>query len=134
LPSDYLLRKLDIPALRMLFELMIFTALLESATGAVHAVNERIAHSYRELRGREFPRAVRFGVTCAVLALAVFVAARFGLVDLIASGYQWISFAILAIYAVPLLTFGVWRIFSRPAQPNVKTNTSAPGSRNSISN
>lgn len=110
LPSDYLSKKLDIPALRALFELMIFAALLESATGGVHAINERIAHSYREVRGRDFPALARLGVSCAVLVLSVFVATRFGLVELIASGYRWLAFVILAIYVLPLLTVGLWRI------------------------
>jgi uncharacterized membrane protein YkvI len=119
LPSDYLLKKLDIPALRALFELMIFAALLESATGGIHAINERIAHSYREVRGRQFPAVVRLGVSCAVLTLSVFVATRFGLVELIASGYRWLALVILAIYVLPLLTVGLWSILrgaQRPAQ------------------
>jgi hypothetical protein len=45
LPSDYLLARLDQPWFRYLFQIMIFAALLESGTGAVHAVNERISTS-----------------------------------------------------------------------------------------
>ena len=43
LPSDYLLARLDQPWFRYLFQIMIFAALLESGTGAVHAINERIS-------------------------------------------------------------------------------------------
>src|SRR4029079_1090317 len=43
LPSDYLLARLDHTWFRYLFQIMIFAALLESGTGAVHAVNERIS-------------------------------------------------------------------------------------------
>jgi len=117
LPSDYLLRKLDIPALRALFELMIFAALLESATGGIHAINERIAQSYREVRGRNLPAVVRLGASCAILALSVFVAGRFGLVELIASGYRWLSLVILAIYVLPLLTVGLWSILRHAHEP-----------------
>ena len=45
LPSDFLLRQMGVPALALLFQLMIFLALVESGVGAVHAINERIAHS-----------------------------------------------------------------------------------------
>jgi hypothetical protein len=40
----------------------------------------------------------------------VFVAARFGLVALIASGYRWIAIVILTVYILPLVTWGLWRI------------------------
>ena len=43
LPSDFLLRRLDLPVFHLLFQVMIFAALLESGTGAVHAINERVA-------------------------------------------------------------------------------------------
>jgi len=47
LPSDYLLARLDQPWFRFLFQAMIFAALLESGTGAVHAINERISAAWQ---------------------------------------------------------------------------------------
>jgi uncharacterized membrane protein YkvI len=113
LPSDYLLAKLNIPAFRTLFQAMIFAALLESATGCIHAINERVAHAYYESRGRKLPSTARLAIACGVLIVAVFVATRFGLVALIASGYRWLAFAILAVYVLPLVTYGLWRIVRR---------------------
>jgi len=113
LPSDYLLGKLDLPAFRIVFQIMIFAALLESATGGIHAINERVANAYREARGRALSARARLAVTCIVLALSVFVATRFGLVALIASGYRWLAYAILTIYALPLVTLGLWRVIRR---------------------
>ncbi|MFS2111319.1 hypothetical protein ACCC88_16640, partial [Sphingomonas sp. Sphisp140] len=43
LPSDFLLRQLDVPVFHWAFQMMIFAALLESGAGAVHAINERVA-------------------------------------------------------------------------------------------
>ena len=43
LPSDYLLQRFNLPFFHYLFQLMLFCALLESGTGVVHAVNERVA-------------------------------------------------------------------------------------------
>ncbi len=42
------------------------------------------------------------------------LAAFAGLIDLIARGYGWLAWAVIAIYAVPLLSLGTWRIFVRP--------------------
>ena len=113
LPSDYLLERLNIPVFRGLFQIMIFAAVLESATGGIHAVNERVAHAYQETRDRVLPTTARLAVTCVVLVVAVFVATRFGLVALIASGYSWLAVGILTTYVLPLLTLGLWRILRR---------------------
>ena len=113
LPSDYLLAKLDIPAFRVLFQAMIFAALLESATGCIHAINERVAHAYSQSRGRTLSGRARLTIACGVLIVAVFVATRFGLVALIASGYRWLAIGILTVYVLPLITYGLWRIVRR---------------------
>ena len=125
LPSDVLLRQLDLPAFRVLFQIMIFTALLESGTGLVHAVNARLAHTWLRWRGRPMPRSVRLSVALSLLVGSIFVAARFGLVTLIAKGYTLIGWIFLAVYVLPLLTFGVWRL-RRPTR--LLSDTVAPGS------
>jgi uncharacterized membrane protein YkvI len=118
LPSDFLLGQLGLPVFRILFQLMIFAALLESGTGGVHAINERIAHVYERGRDRVFSKRLRLAVTVAILAGSVFVADRVGLVRLIADGYRWLS------YVAPLLTLGVWKL-SRPVAPSVSAAAEA---------
>jgi uncharacterized membrane protein YkvI len=113
LPSDFMLRQMHLPAFHVAFELMIFAALLESGTGSVHAVNERIAAAYRGDQARELPELVRFLISGSLLVGSVFLAARFGLVTLIASGYRMLAYAMLGLYVVPLLTFGVWQLWKR---------------------
>jgi uncharacterized membrane protein YkvI len=125
LPSDFLLERLHFPAFRILFQAMVFAALLESGTGGVHAINQRIAHAYQTSRGRELSRFLRIGITIALLFVAVFVAGEFGLVALIANGYRWLAYTFILIYVLTIKTLGVWRIF-----PGRK---SAAGDRTSIS-
>jgi uncharacterized membrane protein YkvI len=110
LPSDFLLRAINLPTFRLIFQCMVFAALLESATGGIHAVNERIGTAYRAATARQLPAAGRLAIACLILGGSVFIAARFGLVALIAGGYRWLSYAILAIYVLPLLSLGAWRI------------------------
>ncbi len=109
LPSDFLLARLDHPWFRYLFQLMIFAALLESGTGAVHAINERIAGAWRA-RGRILTRAQRGIGALALLALCMLLADRIGLVALIAGGYRLLAAVILAVYVLPLVTRGVLRL------------------------
>lgn len=109
LPSDYMLTRLNAPIFHFIFQLMILAALLESGTGIVHAVNERIAGILRA-RGRALSTAARLGISGGMLVTSIFVANRFGLVTLIARGYRGLAYVDLAVFAVPLLTFGVWSI------------------------
>ena len=118
LPSDFLLRQMAVPGFHIVFQLMIFTALLESGVGAIHAINERIAGAM-EARGRAAPGpGARALIGAAILAGCMFVAARVGLVELIASGYRFLAWLFLATFVVPLLGIGTWRL--------VKGRASAP--------
>lgn len=121
LPSDFLLTQLQMPAFRLLFQLMIFAALLESGAGAVHAVNERLASAAAQ-RGRQFSTAMRTGASVAILLIAIFVADRIGLVALIAKGYRLVALVFLLTFVAPLLTIGAWRIFglTRPKELQIE--------------
>jgi uncharacterized membrane protein YkvI len=110
LPSDFILQQLHFPLFHLLFQLMIFAALLESGTGSVHAINERVATVWRRRRGEELSPRARAGVAAALLIGCIFVADRVGLVALIGSGYRFLAYTLLAVYVVPLLTIGLFRL------------------------
>lgn len=99
LPSDYVLVRLGHPVFHLMFQAMIFAALLESGTGAVHAINERVARARRVNLGP----GLRAALALALLVPCMFVAERVGLVTLIASGYRALAWAVILIYVLPLL-------------------------------
>jgi uncharacterized membrane protein YkvI len=114
LPSDFMLRRLDQPLFHLMFQAMIFAALLESGTGAVHAINERVAVAWRARRDQGFPGTTRFGLAATVLVGSIFIADRFGLVALIANGYRALAWLFLIVYVLPLLTLGAWWLWRNP--------------------
>jgi len=111
LPSDFLLQRLELPPFRLLFQLMIFAALLESGTGAVHAINERVSRAWSRRRHVPLGRAARLGIAIAILIICMLVAERFGLVTLIARGYRALALIFLLVYVLPLLSIGVLRLW-----------------------
>ena len=113
LPSDFLLSRMNQPLFHLLFQAMMFCALLESGAGGVHAINERIAQAWQARRGQPLVRAARLGFAAVLLVVAMFLAARFGLVALIARGYRALAWIIIAVYVLPLLTIGVWKLRQR---------------------
>jgi uncharacterized membrane protein YkvI len=111
LPSDYLLARLDQPWFRYLFQIMIFAALLESGSGAVHAVNERISTVWQARTRQQLGARARGAIALALLVICMLIADRVGLVALIAHGYRALAYLLIAVYVVPLLTVGVWRLW-----------------------
>ncbi|HJV41396.1 hypothetical protein [Caulobacter sp.] len=120
LPSDVLLAKLNLPVFRLLFQLMVFAALLESGAGAVHGINERIAGPFQARLGRVFGVRARAVSALVVLIFCMVLAQRVGLVGLIAGGYRLLACALFALYVAPLITVGLARLVRGPVfQPEV---------------
>jgi uncharacterized membrane protein YkvI len=119
LPSDFLLGELHFPVFRLVFQGMIFAALLEGGTAGIHAINERIARAYAAKGQRKLSTQARFAVTVVILIGSVFVANRIGLVSLIANGYRFLAYLFLVIYVLPIMTYGLWRVCRRPAKTSV---------------
>lgn len=111
LPSNLLLASLGYPGFHMLFQIMIFAALLESGAGLVHAFNERLA-SVAAAAGRPVAEPGRLASALALLATSIFLASGIGLVPLIASGYSGSAYVFLAIYILPLVTIGTWKLWN----------------------
>ncbi len=110
LPSDVLLAAMNRPWFRALFQLMIFSALLQSGVSAVHAFNERVDGAWRRARGEPIGPRARLSISLSLLAGCMFLADRFGLVALIGSGYRFFAYVLLVVLVLPLCTIGVARI------------------------
>ena len=116
LPSDVLLQQLDIPLFHLLFQLMIFSTLLGSGASSVHAINERIAKALLNRRNIVLSNRARLIIALVLLIGCMFVAERFGLVALIANGYRVLAYVLIAVYVLPVLTLGLWRITHPPQE------------------
>ena len=108
-PSSFVLAKLQAPWFEVVFQLIVFGALINTGAPMLHAINERVAKVY-EARGRVMPRALRPVLSLSVMAVSVFAATAIGLVALIARGYGWLTWAFIALLVIPVLTVGIWKI------------------------
>lgn len=113
LPSDFLLQHMNVPWFHILFQLMIFAALLESGTGAVHAINERIDNAWRRRNRAPLAHSARLIIALTTLSGCMLLAQKFGLVELIAKGYRALAVIFLLVYVLPLLTLGLSRLRHR---------------------
>jgi uncharacterized membrane protein YkvI len=107
-PANVLLELLGSRAFQVAFQVVLFGTLVETGAGLIHAFNERLS-GYQSDGGVELPRWVRPAVAVALLALGTGIS-RFGLIDLIARGYGTLTIGFIAVYVVPVLTLGVWKL------------------------
>jgi uncharacterized membrane protein YkvI len=104
-----MLRKVGAEWVIGLYAFVVFWTLVETATGLIHAIVHRV-DAHRVERGRRGLRPWQEGVfALAVLVLAALLS-RFGLIALVAQGYSALAYGFLLLFALPLLTVGVWRL------------------------
>jgi uncharacterized membrane protein YkvI len=118
-PTNHVLTVIGSGGLQFIFQFVLFITLIETGTGFIYAVNERIFSVYKEKK-QEMPRWVTAVLTVALLILGAFIA-QFGLIGLIAKGYGTITWGFFVFYVIPVLTIGVWKIM----QKNVKSRASS---------
>ncbi len=92
-----------------LYAVVVLWTLVETSVGMIHAITDRISVNLREA-GRDPLTGRQAGaLTLAVLVLAALLS-RWGIIALVAQGYTLMAYGFLALFALPLLTRGVWRV------------------------
>lgn len=122
-PVTAIFERLDMPWLYVLFEIVLFGTLAETAAGFIKALEDRLEqallralrHSSRARLGRSF-ELVRPLITGAVTALGICVS-TFGLTDLIDKGYRAICYGALSLFALPMMTIGVAKLRRAAGRP-----------------
>lgn len=112
-PAAALMAVLDVPGFGLLFQIVVFGTFVETGTALLHAVNERLDSNFTEA-GKTLPRQARPLVAIAVIAAAILAGTSFGIIDLIARGYGFLTLVFIGVLVLPLLTKGVWRAFQTP--------------------
>ncbi|MCR3955715.1 MAG: hypothetical protein NUK57_05410 [Gudongella sp.] len=107
-PTVYILNALGSPLLQIVFQITLFGTLIETGTGFIYAVTERITSVYVE-KDKKMAGWIIPSVTIGLLALGVFIA-QFGLIGLIAQGYGTITWGFLVFYVIPVVTIGIYKI------------------------
>ncbi|WP_417625116.1 hypothetical protein [Paremcibacter congregatus] len=121
IPSLVLLEAVNLSWFSVLFQIVLLGTLVQTGVGMVHAVNERIATSL-QTRGREMPHLARSAVAIGLLAIALGLSNGFGIVALISNGYGLLTYGFIAVFVIPVLTIGLyrlWRIAESPEPPVV---------------
>lgn len=110
IPAIYVLGKAEFPLLLIFFQIVLFGTLVETGTGFIHAVNERIQSALRA-RGKKLLSWQRPLIAVVLLTIGLGIS-TFGLINLIAKGYGSVSWGFFAVYVIPVMTIGLYKIFT----------------------
>ena len=100
---------IDTRWLYILFEIVLFGTLIETGTGFIKAVDDRIEVAVSKGGTREVAKWVRPVIVVGMTIIGICVS-TFGLTGLIAKGYGTACYGFLIVYAIPMLTIGIYKI------------------------
>jgi uncharacterized membrane protein YkvI len=109
IPVYWMMNLYGMSLLTIAFTIMLFGTLVETGAGVLQGVNERIDGYLTERGSQPLGRWGHSAVALGFMAMSVAVAS-FGIKDLIDKGYGTMALAFLAIYFIPLVTVGVFRL------------------------
>ncbi len=109
-PLDYMISRLNENGLQLAIYIVMFGTFVQTGTGFIHALNERINELYRE-KHQLMPRWLRPVIAFVALISSIVLANEFGLITLIAKGYGSLTWAFIVIFLLPLLTVGFKKIY-----------------------
>lgn len=107
-PVTVVFGMLDMRWLYVAFEIVLFGTLIETGTGFIKAVDDRIELTYQR-GGRECPNWMRPLIAIVFVGVGIAVS-TFGLTGLISKGYGTICWVFLIVYVIPMLTLGIYKI------------------------
>ena len=107
-PVTVIFDMLDMRWLYIIFEIVLFGTLIETGTGFIKAVDDRIEATY-ERKGATVPGWCRPVIAVVLVGIGVCVS-TFGLTGLIAKGYGTVCWGFLIFYVLPMITIGIYKI------------------------
>lgn len=117
LPMYAIISAIGSPVLVAAYFIVLLGTILLTAVGALEGVAERVDGWLRDKRGIAFGPLGRLILGGSTLLLSALLSMA-GVISLVAKGYGSMAWGFLAVYVVPVLTIGVWRIVMRRSEPH----------------
>lgn len=121
-PWLQMLRQVGGGGMLILFGVVMGWTLLETSVGLIHALLDRVDKN----RARRLTRRQSALLGVAILLLAA-VLSRVGIIALVAHGYSLMGYLFIALFALPLVTIGTFRILKPQWRPELWVGRRSPG-------
>ena len=105
------------PWLRYIFQIVLFGTLIETGSGLIYSITDRIAEAFKN-KGQEVPK-WSTPVVAVILLVGTTAISSFGLTGLIAEKTvvendgkldQFDAWVMFIVYVIPILTLGIYKI------------------------
>ena len=122
IPVYAVITSLGVTTLLVLYLVALFGTFIETGAGLIQGTIERIDGVLRETGARPLPPEARGLLASVAVGLSALLA-TFGIIPLIARGYGTLAWGFFAVYVLPLLTIGVWKLRTSPPTPPRKSDS-----------
>ncbi len=110
LPIYYMIDSMGIPWMQWLFQIVLFGTLIETGSGMIYAITDRIETAMRvNDANREIPKWVTPVTAICVLIVGVGIS-TFGITNLIAKAYGATAYILFFVFVIPILTVGIYKM------------------------
>src|SRR5699024_4817039 len=96
----------------VVFGIVVGWTLIETATGMIYALLIRVGQQLVDTRHQAMSRRTSGLIAVGTLIVAVALA-QVGIIDLVAKGYTAMAYAMIVVFAIPLLLRGTYLIVTR---------------------
>lgn len=115
-PVYWMIQKFYVPGFLIIYSIMLFGTLIETGAGSLQGVFERIDTYLLEKGRKPLPRLMN--ALIAIFAIGISIAlSSLGVIALVAKGYGLMAWVYMAVFIIPILTVGVYKI-SRHSKGN----------------
>jgi uncharacterized membrane protein YkvI len=112
-PVYWLMQELGLSFLVLAYSLMLFGTFIETGAGLLQGINERVDVFLQEAGRKALPRLGHAGIAVVAVVVSALLSLA-GITTLIAKGYGTMAWAFFAVYIIPLVTLGAYRVFRKP--------------------
>jgi uncharacterized membrane protein YkvI len=119
IPVFYVITSLGIGSLLLVYLIALFGTFIETGAGLIQGSVERVDGYLAETRGTTLTPLARAALAVVGIGLSAGLA-TLGIIRLIAQGYGTIAWGFFAVYVVPVVTIGVWKLRKAAAEGSVE--------------
>lgn len=111
LPVYWMLQHENIPWLLAFYLIVLLGTMIQTGVGMLQGLKERLDAWRLEVHGRKFQPITHAAIAGTSLLISAALSS-FGVIALVAQGYAALGWGLLVVYAIPLLTIGVYKSFA----------------------
>lgn len=119
-PVYWMIQKFYVPGFLIIYSIMLFGTLIETGAGSLQGVFERIDTFLIEKGMKPLPKLANALIAIVTIGVSIGLSGL-GVITLVANGYGLMAWAYMAVFIIPILTIGIYKIIRHSRENEVVT-------------